>query len=299
MENGNIKYTDFPLNKMDKKIIIVDSMPSPAHLPTGTIYGYYSAFLPNKYRLIPKAHYIEEGEYHGTQTGLTRHWIKENFTPRKCRKVELSSLRWASAPLYCNPSTFKNGVYIDIKSAYSSIYRVLGWGIDYARGLYLAPSPNPLIYPYPKYKVGRSYVVSGAKPKGQVTYVRDGILKNITKYNVYSNPSLVSAVLDILSMIARFAVYACGASYYNTDGAIMGKGQAIIFGQFLNSLGLEFSIKYSGDVYISNVGSWTIGEKEVRRGRSGGLTGGDWISLDKSAAEVLYNHFQRAIEERQ
>lgn len=278
---------------------IIDVMPSPNNLPTGTIYGYYSAFLPQKIRLIPKKHYIERDGHEGTQTTLTRHWIKENKKKRKCRPTELAGYSWATAPLYCKPRTMERGVYIDIKSAYGSIYEILGWEVDYLRGMYLAPSPDMMNYPYSDLKVARSYVVTGSRAKGNVTTVRNGFLKSTSKYNPYSNPSLVASVLDVLSMIARFAVYACDASYFNTDGAIMGEGQSLVFGQFLQSIGLDYSIKYSGSVYIANVNNWEIGEKKVRRGSDGGLLRGDWINLGKAEAEDLYTRYLQAYQGRQ
>lgn len=276
-----------------KKIqnVIVDAMPSPAHLPNGTIYGYYSAYLPQKIKLIPEAHFIKRDGHEGTQTSLTRAWIKDNLPKRICRKPELAAYQWASSPLYAKPHHFDDCVYIDIKSAYSSVYSVLGWGVDYLRGVYLAPAPQPLIYPYQDLKVSRSYVVTGSRHKSHFTVVKDGILKTSQRFNLQSNPSLVGAVLDILSMVARFAVYSCGAAYYNTDGAIMSAEAGTVYSEFLTSLKLPHAIKYSGEGWISNVNNWQVGDHTVRRGdihSPQGFKRGDWISLSPSEAEWLY-----------
>lgn len=290
--------TSLDLSPVDRHPIKIISrtMNDPALLPNGTTFGNYSYTLPNKMKLIP---YQYARRYQGhveTETGYTRVFLNSLPKP-KFRKSQFASFRGSRPPLVVYPSIIEHAVYVDLRAAYPSIYKLTGWQVEYKRGDYLGINDS-LVYPFPEgWKVGRSYVVTGAIPRQFSRIVKDGKIIVKPYYTELANPSFVACVYDVLGMIARFAVYALDARYWNTDGGIMRREAYDYLKQFTDSLGLEARIKYEGRSIILSSGYWQVGPHQTKRMQLGGrseIRGGDYNSMSKEESEWLYNKLSRS-----
>jgi len=277
---------------MDVKNIIVEQLPPIYSLPDGSVLGTGSLYLhAERVRLIEQNHFFDVGAYSGTQQVITRGWLNDTVKKRIAKTAEVRGVDFARAPMYAESAILPDAEYIDIQSAYHSIYSALGWGVDYVRHAYMAGGSDRLVYPFQNLKVGRSLVISGSLPRSRIIRVKDHKPVVQKLFNPMSNPSLVAGTLDVLSAIARFAVSAFGAIYYNVDGAIVPRDTAKLYKEFLSSLGLGYGSKGDGRAWVSNLTNWSLGEKVVRRGSEGKLGTGDWIPLPDSSAEWVLERF--------
>ena len=284
---------------MKVKNLLTDQLPPPYALADGVVLGGSSRFFRDKKtRLILRDRYVDVGQYAGTQQSVTRNWLRDNVKKRIAKRTELAGLEKTRAPMYAESAYLPDAVYMDISSAYQSVYSVLGWGVDYVRGKYLAGGRDALIYPYKNLKIGRSLVITGAKPRSRIVMVKNGAPKVYEMFNPFSNPSLVSATLDVLSSIARFAVSLFGAIYYNVDGAIIPRENAPMYREFITSLGMTCKTKGEGAAFVDNVTNWTLGKKTVRLGRSGKILGGDWIPVSNRESDWILSNFIEVLRQR-
>lgn len=285
---------------MKIKNITVPRLPPTYALSDGTVIGSQSVYLPpKKTRLIKNSSYHRVDGYDGTEQIITRAWLRDNVGRRIVHRAEVDGLKITRAPMYAEPAYIDEAVYIDLHSAYQSIYSVLGWGVDYERGKYLAAGREPLIYPYSKFKIGRSYVITGAYPRANITRIVGGVPRTNKIYNPLSNPPLVAAVYDILSAIARAAVSLFGAVYYNVDGAILPRSMADYYGDFLRAFGLNWSYKGDGTAYVTNLTNWTLGDIVTRHGRDANMQAGDWIPVSEAQAEWILEQYADVLRYRQ
>lgn len=291
-------YTDFLATE---RIIVVDRIPDAKTLPNGAMMGYYSVTIPQvKMKLVPYQYLKEYRGMHETETGFTRQYMR-TLPKRKIRKEEYYQYRVTRPPLYVRPAIVKDAIYVDLKAAYPSIYKKLGWITDYVRMKYWGVG-DPLHYPYPMtWKAGRSFIVSGARHVQYGRHIYNGRIE-VKKYmSPFSNPPLVSGVYDVLSMIARFAEYSLHACYWNVDGGIMHRKAADIFLPFIESIGLQASIKYEGKAVVMSSGYWKVGAHETKNyeaSKPSKISSGDYIPVTKDEAEWIYKNF-RSIAERQ
>jgi len=249
---------------INSKKEIVDCLPKISSLPNGCIVGSYSIRYPSGKKLIV---YHGSREYNGirdTEAGFTRIFLKY-LGRRIVRRIELDGLKMTRPPVFVEPSYLPEAYYIDLKHAYPSIYRRVGWGVDYARSQYLGVAA-PLVYPFPSgWKLGRSYVITGARPLQFSRHTFNGRLIVKPFPSPFSNPPLVALVYDVLSAIARFAAYVLGAPYWNIDGGIIPARGIEVMRSLLDSMSLDFSIKGVGPSLVVNAGYWIVGEKKTVR----------------------------------
>lgn len=287
------------MSTVSRQIKIVDTLPKPQELPDGTIYGYYSVSIPKGDKLIPY-HFVKQvDERLDTETAFTRDFLK-SLGRRKARQEEYYNYRLARPPLFVRPCIIKDAAYIDIKAAYPSIYKFLGWNTDYIRGKYWGVS-DQLVYPYPmEWKAGRSYVITGARHLQYGRYIDHGAVKVKPYMSQFSNPSLVAGVYDVLACAARFAAYALQAGYWNVDGGIMSMDAARVMVEFLATFGLTAKIKYEGRAVVLASGYWKVGNHETvlyKQDKASNIRQGDYIGISKDEAEWIYKNF-RSISER-
>ena len=275
-----------------RKIRVIDvTIKNPALLPNGTIYGNYSYILPDKTKVIPRAFARHIDQYTETETGFTRLFMKNNLPKVTYRKIQNDRMKLSRPPLYIRPSILKEAVYVDLVAAYPSIYKLTGWQVEYERGKYYGVNDS-LVYPYPQeWKVGRSFIVTGAIPRQFSRYIKDGAIQIKPYYSSLANPCFVAAVYDTLSMIAKFATYALDARYWNADGGILRIEALDMFMDFIESLGLKARIKYIGKALIMSSGYWSIGGHKTKRMEKGGVSEirqGDYNYMSIQDAEWLY-----------
>lgn len=285
------------LTPLRGKKIEVQGLPSPSECPNGTIYGTYSLKLPNGYRVIDKRRIVQYLDVWDTQTAFTRCWLN-GLPQRRSRSNQRDMLLQSRPPQYCRPSvSLHDMAYVDIRSAYLSIYSMLPWGIEYMRGRYWSTDGELIRYPFdPGWKTGRSYVVTGALP-GSQRVVMNGKLVERRVPNKHENVSLVCAVWDVLSAIARVAIDRHGARYWNLDGGIFTLPQAERFGAFLQSIDLDYRIKYRGKAKLTSLATWQLGEHETARFSQGGTAHfTDAVPVNRSEADWILRHFRLAAE---
>lgn len=284
--------------RREGKIYIVDTLPKPSECPNGSLLGYYSVTLPNKNKIIPYQYLRDwEGQI-DTETSFTRAFLK-SLGKRKVRREEYWGYRIARPPMFVRPGIIENGVYIDIRQAYPSIYKYLGWNTDYVRGKYWGVG-NPLHYPFPmKWKAGRSYVVSGSRHVQYGRYIDSGTVKVKRYMSQFSNPPLVAGVYDVLSMIARFSEYSLRCLYWNVDGGIFREEAVNILLPFLESIGLEGRVKYQGHSVVMTSGYWKVGNHKTvnyANNKSSRVLSGDYIPMTKDEAEWVYKQYRKITE---
>ena len=283
------------IQSKQSKIEIVDTLPKPEELPDGTIYGLHSCCLPSGKIIIPYSRLRVWNELRYTETGFTRSFLR-TLSKRKIHKQEYVSYLLAKTPLYVRPAIIEDAVYIDLVSAYQSIYSRVGWDVFYNRGEYLGTGAR-IEYPFPNHwKVGRSYVVTGTRHVFMSNKVYGGKLICKQIKNPYSNPPMVAVVYDVLAMIARFAVSAFRAKYYNVDGGIFPRNVAPYYLEFIHSLGLDAKIKYEGRGVVYTSGSWRVGAHEtlsLQKQGIKGIHGGEWLAMNEKQSDWLYKQFAK------
>ena len=284
-----------------KPVKIVDFLPEVKTLPNGTRYGIYSASTPKRERFVRYQAWKEFEGMNETETGFVRHWIGKMEKPR-ARRNQAEGVESARSPLFCKPSCTEEAVYVDLKSAYQSVYSVLGWNCEYLRGRYMIADSDPLIWPYPKeWKTGRSFVVSGARPRLTGFFVKDGMLKAGKYRSPFSNPSLVCAVYDVLSSVARLAVNVFQATYYNTDGAIIPAKFETKYIETLAAFGLKAETKYKGESIVFNSSYWYVGPHLTVKMSHGGRAAKSQVTnlpVQEKTAEWVLEKFARISEAR-
>ena len=288
----------FPVHRKEGRVYIVDSMPDPKDLPNGSLLGYYSVTLPNKNKLVPYQYAKDWKGQVDTETAFTRMYVK-TLGKRIVRREEYLGYRISRPPLFVRPAFLDHGVYIDIKSAFPSIYKYLGWKTDYVRCKYWGVG-DPLHYPFPmSWKAGRSYIISGSRHVQYGRYVHNGRVEVKRYMSQFSNPPLVAGVYDVLSMIARFSQYSLQCYYWNVDGGIFKAGTEDVLLPFLESIGLEGKVKYEGKTVVLTTGYWKVGTHETvnySASRPSRIMSGDNIPVDKEQAEWIYKQFKKITE---
>lgn len=169
-------------------------------------------------------------------------------------------------PLYCEPLVCKDGVYVDLHSAYWTLLGIIGWDVDYHPAKYLSPGRAPYDFPLPENKLARNSLVSAAQSTSMQVWTGYKFISE-APYNKHLNRGLFRAITDILQQVARDALV-CGASYIATDGYIFEANKANYFIELLeNRWLLPWTIKGRGPTIVTGVGSYRVGELRTKRFR--------------------------------
>jgi hypothetical protein len=160
------------------------------------------------------------------------------------------------------PSSYSEGVYIDIKAAYWNLMKIVGWHLDYYHGKWLSPGTAPADFPFPENKILRNCLVSAGIPGKILRYdpgSKGDPFSQINPRSPLENLGLFRLITDILNLIASVSLE-MGAIYVNTDGFIARNYQAaaeII--QLILDFGLTPSIKAEGGGGIKSSGAYKVG----------------------------------------
>lgn len=170
-------------------------------------------------------------------------------------------------PLAALPLSLENAYYVDIRSAYWTILRAVGWDVDYMPDHWLKVKDRCTVndFPFPQIKMARNCLVSLAADgsrqircwDGQKMYFRRG-------GNALVNKMLWSLVCDVLNNVA----YEClqvGAVYSFTDGFIVPEESIHDVEEVISSWGFGTSIKASGVTEIKGAGAYRIGNFITRK----------------------------------
>jgi hypothetical protein len=163
------------------------------------------------------------------------------------------------------PTLLNDGaVYLDIKSTWFSIMRVVGWDVDYYPLKWLGAGTPPLDFPWKDNKIARSALVSVAQSLTIPMYdpKKHKIIQRPT-YNKFLNWGVYAIIAHVLSAIAYEAIHA-GAVYVNTDGFIVADDKAERVAAVLDSWGLDYSAKAHGTGFVMGPGCYKVGPKKSK-----------------------------------
>jgi hypothetical protein len=206
-----------------------------------------------------------------TSADLARTYLNIKF---KNQKRRITTLQWKefyekprSMPLSAYPVQFEMGHYIDIRSAYWTILRAVGWNVDYMPNKWLSVKDDITVndFPFSQDKMARNCLVSLAADGSRKMMCWTGNEIIFRKAgNGLVNKMLYSLVCDVLNGVADECLRA-GAVYSFTDGFIcpdnrVGEVEAVIA-----SWGLSSSFKYSGDCEVKGSGAYRFGTYRTKK----------------------------------
>lgn len=196
--------------------------------------------------------------------------LKHSLTANKRKRFEWNranlDLLDLPQPLYCasNPGE-QYLVYVDIKSAYYSIYSRLPALLYYSSyGAKLCGDRLGFLLPddLKNFKLARNCLIGCMRARSGLL-VRDKKIVSVPVRNALISPSHWGLIATLLHTLAHYAI-SFGAIYYNTDGAIFTSDEdATKWADFVGSLNLQTSIKAQGMGYCWGVGRYSIGKGKL------------------------------------
>lgn len=173
-------------------------------------------------------------------------------------------------PLYCRPTKFKEGAYIDLRAAYWSVMLRAGWDVNYNPGEWLAVQDPPVDFPWYYDKRARNSLVSVARSTQMTVWRPDKGYTIETRPNKRPNSQLYCLIMDVLNAVAFEAVEA-GAVYVFADGYISPDPRTterII--KRVEEWGFGCRIKGIGRGEVYNVGSYRVGDLRTKHASAPG-----------------------------
>jgi hypothetical protein len=218
-----------------------------------------------KWKILQSKNAISTPAGWASPAELARNYITIKYPKR--RRVTTDQyheiMKPRSQPLLAHPGTYGDCVYLDLKSAYWSILKVIGWDVEYFPGRWLGVRSDVSDYPFQDFKLARNSLVSVGLV-GRANYWTGDKLISVRKSNGLVNMALWSAVQDILNGIA-LDMEKAGALYINTDGYIFRSQAAELAYEVAESWGLVLGEKERGAADILAAGTYSIGMKPNRR----------------------------------
>lgn len=207
-----------------------------------------------------------------TSADLARLYLNLKF---KGVKRRITTIQWKdfyeynrrSMPLSAYPAKLEMGHYIDIRSAYWSILRAVGWDVDYMPGQWLKVKDDITVndFPFSEDKMARNCLVSLAADGSRLMRIWDGEKMTSRKGgNGLVNKMLYCFVSDVLNGIADECLRA-GAIYSFTDGFIVPDNKAGEIEQIIASWGLSSSFKHSGACEVKGAGAYKFDDFRTRK----------------------------------
>lgn len=195
-----------------------------------------------------------------------------------------------SAPLYAIPTHIEYGYYVDIKSAYWSIVRAVGWDVDYYPSNWIAQRSSNADFPASQYKLARSLLVTTAT-MGKAVQWHYGHFQIVPVYNPLLNPAIYALVMDVLHGIASDMIET-GAIYVHTDGYIIPHSRLDDAFLIASTWGLELGVKYEGEVNVYGAGRYEF-TGQSRKLKEGEKSTGIVASIDAHDKQWLRGRFAR------
>jgi hypothetical protein len=248
------------------------ALPSWTQINEYALLGWYSICLvPSRKRLVLEDPAIRVDGTKDTPSSLARDYLTIKFGrgPRIQKTQRITVQEGISPhPVYCKPTTFAEGAYIDIEAAYWSILAAVGWNIDYWPKRWLGRRRGVSDFPWPDHKSARNSIVSIGMVTTRTTYhPKDaaGGPRTSPAGNPLANSQLYRLINDTLNAIASDAKRA-GAVYIATDGYVAPTPKATErICDLVRSWGLKPIIKGYGPGAVYGVGSYQVGK--LHKGR--------------------------------
>lgn len=207
-----------------------------------------------------------------TPADIARDYLETKFGGKK-RRIGTKQYKdfygnRRNAPIWAEPCELEHAVYIDIKSAYWSITKAVGWDVDYMPNQWLRVLSDCRDFPFPEIKMARNCLVSvAADGVSQMRIWTGSELIFKRGGNALVNKMLWSLVMDVLHGVAHECI-AAGAVYCYTDGFIVPHDKARDVALVLQSWGLPFGIKHEGAASIRGAGAYKIGAYKTKKWES-------------------------------
>lgn len=190
------------------------------------------------------------------------------------KKRRINTAQWQnfyktsrSMPLWADPVYMDMAYYVDIKSAYWSILRAVGWDLQYTPGKVLSINDPITVndFPFDNLKMARNCLVSISSDGSKNFRFWDGEHIVIRKGgNKLVNRMLYCFVADVLNGVAFDAVRA-GAVYSFTDGFIVPHHKMDAVTTAIDAWGLPWGLKQTGECEISGPGAYKFPKYITRK----------------------------------
>lgn len=203
-----------------------------ASIRNGILGGFSVLDLDSKIKYL-----VSDAIYHRADTliahtDILRSHLDESISLIGRRKMPYipASLAYLeiSAPLAANPGTYWDAVYVDLKSAYFSIYSKSGLdaqmsltGRAYLSQGAIRPTDWPILSRPGRQQKLAKVSLYGMSRSTRLRRIVDGQLRSVYLRSSYFNPSVHGLIMLILHDIAAFAAAECSAHYIHTDGYII------------------------------------------------------------------------------
>jgi hypothetical protein len=248
---------------------LVDGFPAIQQFKEEVILGMDCWTSPRgRWRLMRRDAAIETPWGYETPGGLARLYLSVKFPDRR---VRTRKAQWQyfvagrrSAPLYAQPGSLVDAVYVDLKAAYWSICRAVGWDCDVMPGQWFSQGQDVGDFPYAYHKVARISVVQAGIAAPVPVWTGERVeLRKLS--NPHVNYVLWGVVQDVLHAIAGDMVAMADARYVHTDGYIVPAAYVEQAFAVLARYGLRGSIRHTGEARIKSIGAYRVGDHQTRR----------------------------------
>lgn len=202
----------------------------------------------------------------------------------KWGRPELEAMRrWGYPPIYAKPGMYEGMAYVDVRSAYFSLY-TLFWGVEYWPMRWLSIPKRVMVWPEElrANKLARNALYGLLRSEGLWAY-RPG-KKRLWLPNRMAYPQVALAVVDVLHVVAWRAVQDMGAVYVMIDGVILPERNVPMLLDYFSSLGLQGRVDAVGPANVEGVAAYSMPQKATRRRGNGypfsnlkGEALGEWL----------------------
>lgn len=254
------------------KVHLLDRWFSVTRLKCPAYVGSLSVSSPNtKQRWFLKKDAIPFAGTWVSSADLARLYLSIKFGEKRRR---ITTPQWKnfyetnrSMPLWADPLYLDYAYYIDVRSAYWTIMRAVGWNVDYMPGKHFAIKDPITVndFPFPQNKMARNCLVSISADGQKVLKFWTGDQLLFKKGgNGLVNKMLYCFICDVLNGIASDAIEA-GAVYSYTDGFIAPSNRRAAVEQAIEAWGVSVAIKREGECEILSPGGYKFGSYETRK----------------------------------
>lgn len=250
------------------RVELVNRLPAYTEMEESCYLGTFSMAQfqrRHKFVLAKHAHRTPGGFL--TPGEMARDYLKLHY-PKYNRKATYGQIKSCiddrgTVPLYCLP-TKGEAVYVDLKAAYWSIVRTVGWNVNYHPERFLVCNPDNEDFPFADNKLGRNMLVSTSLPHNLSMWNGRRVV-TVQKRNPYQNLILFRLVTDVLNAIAAEMIQYAGAIYVNTDGYIIPAESYDRARDVLDSWGLPYAIKFQGMATVTAIASYKFPTHTTKR----------------------------------
>lgn len=204
-----------------------------------------------------------------TPTDISRDYLHSKYGKQRRRIGTMQYQNFYGerrhAPLAAEPMHLEYAYYVDIKSAYWTILKAIGWDVDYMPNKWIRVLSDMNDFPFPDIKMARNCLVSVAADGATRLRIWTGEELSFKKAgNPLVNKMLWSIVMDVLNGVAYEAIQA-GAIYSYTDGFIVSHDRLEAVQNVIRSWGFVDGIKAEGETDVQGAGAYKIGTFQTKK----------------------------------